>query len=356
MKDLFIKPTINDLAREAGVSLATVDRVMNNRPGVRDATIMRVRHAVEKLGYVRNTAAASLARSRFLHFLFILPDHRDDAFCLELTRRLHDYEATMIWQCLHLTILKAPNFEPQTIKKWVTDIVPDRIDGVALFAPETPPVRDAIDHIRARGIATVALVSDQPSSTRDYFIGIDNVAAGRTAARLITRFHPHRQGRLLVITGARLERNHLERRFGFDCVVRETSSGFTVLPTVEMKRMGKDPQEIHKALAHIFRRDRDISGIYVSGGLGPDLAACLRHLKQTHAHHRKMMIVAHELTPLSRQALEDGTLDAVISQNQEDLIRNTIDVLRTKVDETSAHLADNHLRIDIFLKDNMPLP
>ena len=55
------KPTVNDIARVAGVSLATVDRVLNERPGVRAVTIQKVHEAIEELSYVRDTAAANLA-------------------------------------------------------------------------------------------------------------------------------------------------------------------------------------------------------------------------------------------------------------------------------------------------------
>ena len=58
------RPTVHDIAREAGVSLATVDRVLNARPGVRQATIARVQAAVDELGYVRDTFAANLAKGR----------------------------------------------------------------------------------------------------------------------------------------------------------------------------------------------------------------------------------------------------------------------------------------------------
>ncbi len=68
------RPTVIDIAREAGVSLATVDRVLNERPGVRDKTIRAVAEAIERLGYVRNVAAANLAKSRLYRFAFVLPD------------------------------------------------------------------------------------------------------------------------------------------------------------------------------------------------------------------------------------------------------------------------------------------
>ena len=56
-----VKPTVHDIAREAGVSLATVDRVLNARPGVRQITVARVQEAIRSLGYVRDLTAANLA-------------------------------------------------------------------------------------------------------------------------------------------------------------------------------------------------------------------------------------------------------------------------------------------------------
>ncbi|WP_367648140.1 LacI family DNA-binding transcriptional regulator [Ruegeria arenilitoris] len=46
---------MNDIARVAGASLATVDRVLNARPGVRGFTIEKVNKAIAELGYIRGT-------------------------------------------------------------------------------------------------------------------------------------------------------------------------------------------------------------------------------------------------------------------------------------------------------------
>jgi LacI family transcriptional regulator len=67
------RPTVRDIAREAGVSLATVDRVLNARPRVRENSVRRVQDAVEKLGYVRDVSAANLAKRKEYRFAFIFP-------------------------------------------------------------------------------------------------------------------------------------------------------------------------------------------------------------------------------------------------------------------------------------------
>ncbi|MBU0860551.1 MAG: LacI family DNA-binding transcriptional regulator [Alphaproteobacteria bacterium] len=67
------RPTIHDVAREAQVSLATVDRVLNARGGVAAKSIDKVQRAVEKTGYVRDQFAANLSRGRGYRFVFLLP-------------------------------------------------------------------------------------------------------------------------------------------------------------------------------------------------------------------------------------------------------------------------------------------
>src|SRR5205809_7157237 len=65
--------TLRDIARQAGVSLATVDRVLHNRPGVRPDTVRRVKEAIERNSFQPHVAAAELARGRARRFAFVMP-------------------------------------------------------------------------------------------------------------------------------------------------------------------------------------------------------------------------------------------------------------------------------------------
>ena len=68
-----------------------------------------------------------------------------------------------------------------------------RYDGVAVVALDHQSVRAAIDDLVAGGTHVVTLVSDVPGSRRHHYVGIDNVAAGRTAGSLIGRFARRRE-------------------------------------------------------------------------------------------------------------------------------------------------------------------
>lgn len=81
--------TINDVAREAGVSISTVSRAINNRPDVGEATRKKVLKAVEKLGYIKNTSAASLKQHQ-TDFVAVVLRGRRNIFLTDLAERILD--------------------------------------------------------------------------------------------------------------------------------------------------------------------------------------------------------------------------------------------------------------------------
>nr|WP_247742566.1 MULTISPECIES: LacI family DNA-binding transcriptional regulator [unclassified Ruegeria] len=339
------KPTVNDIARVAGVSLATVDRVLNRRPGVRAVTVQKVQKAIDELGYVRDTAAANLARNRVYNFLFVLPD-TDNEFVEAISSQIAEQSRDQFIERTRTSIKKVAPFEPQDIVNILDTVESLDVDGVAVFGPETPSVRDAVKRVRDKGVPVVALVSDLPSSERDHFVGIDNVSAGRTAAQLMGRF-VDRKGKVLVLTGSRLARDHLERRQGFDLVVAEDFPHLEVVASVEGR---DDPDLIYTLLPEIFETYPDLVGIYSSAAGNAGLIQFLSENKLS----EDLVIIAHELTPLSREALRLGTFDALISQDTGHIVRSAVRLLRATSDKVPFNKAQERIRIDIYLKENLP--
>lgn len=339
------KPTVNDIARVAGVSLATVDRVLNMRPGVRRVTIEKVNEAISELGYVRDTAAANLARQRLYRLRFILPDTSNE-FIVALRGAIAEQSEKLRYERTTLDAMAVPAFDPQAIVDALDDLNDNAIDGVAVFGPETPSVRDAVNRARAKGIAVVALVSDLPSSERDHFVGVDNIAAGRTAASLMGRF-VNGPGRILVITGSRLARDHLERRTGFDAVMGDEFPELEVVASIEGR---DDPDLILKMLPDVFAAYPDIRGVYSSAAGNPGL---IRFLRET-GPYDDLVVIAHELTSASRVALQSGLFDAIISQDSGHLVRSAVRLLKATADSSPFDQTQERIRIDIYLKENMP--
>ena len=339
-------PTISDIARVAKVSLATVDRVLNSRPGVRDKTVRKVNDAIVQLGYVRDTAAANLARRRIYNFVFILPEGRNE-FLNDLELEIAQLDGSLRHERTRISSVRVAAFDPVALANAISTIDVSNVDGVAIFGPETPSVRDTIAHLKAHGVAVVSLVADVPSSVRDHYVGLDNVAAGRTAAQLLGRFLGNKTGTVLVLTGSMLARDHLERRFGFDAVMADEFPNLRVQASIE----GRDDSDlVGRLMRQTFDNVENVIGIYSSASGNEGLLGFLQDLPKTD----RPVVVAHELTALSKQALSDGYFDAIIGQDSGHLVRSAVRIMRAKSDVRPINPSQERIRIDVYLKENMP--
>jgi len=313
------KPTTKDLAIAAGVSLATVDRVLNARVGVRPATVDRVQSAIKNLNFVRDISAANLARRKEYKLVFLLPDHEDEFINL-IQNEIAESGVFLSQERTIVSIIHAPHNDPHSISEILDNLSDNEVDGVAIMAPETPQVRDAILRLEARGLAVVALVSQQPNAKSAYYVGINNEAAGRTVGQLMARFTGQRQGNILVLTEIMQSRDSQERRLGFDKIMRSLQS---LSPVVGVYLMHHD----------IFQAMQVIDDL--------DMA-------------QQIVVICHELTSNTHNRLVDGSIDAVINQDVGHLVHSSIRLLRAKITQTSHVVSQERIRIEIILRENMP--
>ncbi len=339
------RPTVIDIAREAGVSLATVDRVLNARPGVREKTILAVNEAIARLGYIRDMAAANLARSRSYRMVVLLPDS-DGQFVQTLADALQDAAVAAATVRTEMRLLRYPPEDMHALAAMLARLAEDDIAGVAVMAPETPVLRDAVRALRQRAIPVVALVSDLPNAGCDHFIGVDSRAAGRTAGVLMGRFLGGKPKRIAVVAESMLLRDAIERRRGFDEVLLAEFPQAEALPTLETHGA---PEALAAGLREILS-SVEIGGVYLLGSGHRALTAALGELGLL----GKVIVIGHELTRHSRAALESRAIHAVIAQNPGHLARSTLRVLRAKADNMPIDEGQEQLRIEIVLRENLP--
>ena len=339
------RPTVHDIAKEAGVSLATVDRVLNARPGVHRRTIAKVQDTVRRIGYVRDTYAANLARRRLYNFAFVLPEGPNQ-FADSLRASLEEASLAAITDRISLTVVKVPQNDPYRIVQSLKALRAKQLDGVALMVPETPQVRDAIMRLKSNGTVIVALVSDLPNSGRQHFIGTCSVASGRAAAQLMGRFAGG-LGEVVVVTNSMRSRHSLERRLGFDAVMAADFPGMTVLPSIESY---DDPARMDAIVNRAAESCRNLAGVY---SMGSGNTAMLNALRRS-GRLGRLTVLAHELTPATRIALTRNEISAVIAQNVGHVVRSAIRVLRNLSDDLPIFEDQERVRIEIVMKDNLP--
>ena len=340
------RATVHDVARAASVSLATVDRVLNRRGGVRAATIEKVEQAVDRLAYRRDAAAATLAKQREYRLAFVIPTGVN-SFLASLALEVRKLADVLRSERVFLSIVEVPPFDGEALVEALDRLRAQPLTGVAVVATDHAPVRLAVGGLAARGVGVVTLVSDAPGSGRAQYVGIDNSAAGRTAASLMGRFLRGVSGHIAVVAGSMLLRDHAERRFGFEQVLRTEFPDLAPLPVVE----GLDNAAVaEEALGALLDRHGDIVGVYSLGAGNRGIIAALR--KRGLAG--KICVIAHELTAYSRTALNDGDFAAILSQNPGDEARSAMRILRALADGVAIDSDQERIRIEIYLRDNLP--
>ncbi|MCW6510241.1 LacI family DNA-binding transcriptional regulator [Hyphomicrobiales bacterium BP6-180914] len=338
--------TAGDVAAAAGVSLATVDRVLNRRPGVREATVRAVQDAVERLGFRKDLFAANLARSRQYRFRFLLPHLPQNSFMQSVRREVELAALRGLDERITVSSNDYAAFDPKALAQQLAACRHDGTMGVAVVAVDAPEVRDAIARVAADDIAVLTLVSDVTPSRRARFIGPDNIAAGRVGASLLGRFAGGRRGRILTVAGRMTLRDHAERRLGFAQVIERDFPDLGLLPVAE----GLDDGAVTKPLvAAALREVPDLIGVYSMGAGNRGIVAAIEEAGRA----RDVIAIGHELTPFMREALLSGTFDAAINQDASDEVRRAVRTLKALADGQADYQPDP-IRIDIYMRDNLP--
>src|SRR5262245_59757723 len=169
--------TLGDVAERAGVGPATVDRVINERGNVSEATRKIVLEAARELG-LRRILPDSYRRHVRIEVVMARPE-------LPLITRMHEEFMRLARGLsgsvtIHRSILKE-----ETPARLSSALLKTTCDGVVVYAPYHPMINDAIASLKKRGVHVVTMISDLPHSCRLAYAGMNHYQAGRTAGYLM---------------------------------------------------------------------------------------------------------------------------------------------------------------------------
>nr|WP_299959599.1 LacI family DNA-binding transcriptional regulator [uncultured Roseobacter sp.] len=303
---------IKEIARQAGLGPATIDRVLNNRDHVSPQAKRRVATAIEEL---TAQEAQLAARGRRLFFDFVVEAP---------TRFSREVKAAAEAVLPEIgTAVCRPRFMQQEIMKEdevvaaLMRILKRGSHGVCLKARDTAKIRTAVNTLSCARIPVVTLVTDLEGTDRLTYVGLDNAGAGRTAAYLIAKTVKDGPGTVLAT------RSH-ERFLGEEA--RETAFVETLAdrcPQLQIVRLqgGRGVgSETSKLLSPTLEDISHLRAVYSMGGGN-------RSIIDTLAHHRLTpdVFVAHDLDQENRRLILDLKLDFILHHDLQADIKNAFD-------------------------------
>ena len=320
------RPTIQDIADTAGVSVATVDRVLNGRLKVREETARKVSDAAHRIGYHATNLIEQRLRADLpeLRVGFVLQKEKQ-AFYQTLADEIERAVRMVPGVRGRAFIEFASSQSPADMANLMLGMR-GRVDAVAATAVNHHQITEAVLSLKGAGTPSFALFNDFAQGERLNYIGLNNLKVGRIAAwMLATAARKH--GKIGIFVGGHRWHGHELRETGFRSYFREAQPNFQVLDTLVNL---ETRQLTYEATLDLLARHPDTVGLYLAGGGMEGAIQALREVRQP----GQVALVVNELTPESRSALSDGYLTMVISTPLRQLCADLMGLIKTRVLET----------------------
>lgn len=337
-----MRSTLTDIAKAAGVSSATVDRVLNNRDGVKERTREIVFETARSLGYLPGSANKNSEPLEKIKLDFVLPAGTN-TFIANLRDQIIRQAA--LNPEIDLTIHSVEGFNPDTLAQTLESLK-KHAQGVGVIALDHPAVREAMRSLAESGVHVVTIASDILHVPRVGYIGIDNRAAGRLGGYILGRFlGTAPQNKIALFAGSLSYRGHEEREMGFRRVIAEE---FPRLNIVELKEIEDSREKAYTETIALLKRHPNLAGIYNLGAGNQGIGQALMDSGKSVS----VIFIGHELTDSTKRLLLNGTMDAVIDQNPRVEAREALAALTNSIKGQSF---DHHPpRIQVIFRENIP--
>lgn len=310
------RPTIPDLAEAAGVSVATVNRVLSGAANVRLGTRELVQEAAERIGFYglgSIQARVSAARPRLRLGVLLLQPHRPFYQNVAEALRIAATEATGAEVDLRIEFLD--DLSPQNTAARAQALAA-QCQAICLTAAVHPVLTDALEQIQAQGIPVFALITQLSVTGQTHYVGLDNWKVGRTSAWAFANICKA-PGRIGILMGNPRFRNQEMNETGFRSYFREHAPEFTLLEPISTFESATVAQEMTERL---LQDHPDLAGLYISGGGISGALAALRSAGRAGS----LVVVGYDLTDITRAALLDGSMTLVISHPLDRLAREVM--------------------------------
>ncbi|SUZ33384.1 hypothetical protein ROE7235_03154 [Roseibaca ekhonensis] len=287
---------LKEIARQSGLSPATIDRAINGRVHVSPQTKARVTAAIAEL---EGQEAQLSARGRRLFFDFVI--EAPDRFSREIKRAAEDVLPRIGIAVCRLRFVMHEIMNEADVLQVLARIAKRGSHGVCLKTRDIPAVRAAVDELAASGIPVITLVTDLTATRRIAYVGLDNQSAGRTAAYLISKTVGDVTGTVLTSRSNDQFLGEEEREVAFKLTLKE------LCPKLRIVDVSSEGAVLHNKSSILHGAVDHLRAVYSMGGGNHTI---LNALAQNGL--KPDIFIAHDLDKDNRALLKAGRLNFVL--------------------------------------------
>lgn len=336
---------VKEIARRAGVSIATVDRVIHNRKGVSDATKKKIQDIIEEMGFEPNIMASRLASKKVNKFAVLIPKSAEtdywEAPIKGINRAFQEIKQYGIVIEKFLYDLN----DKDSFTENAAQVLKGDFDGILIapsFIDESISLASAC---KAKRIPYVFINSDIPGQNSLSYIGPHLFQSGQQAGQLVS--FGLNEGRVLIVNISKeIDSYHhlLRKEEGFRQYFDVNGRGSVQLEKIDIRKT--DEKSVEEALDKLFATEH-FDALFVTNSRVRSVANYL--VKRAFVDK---VLIGYDFLKENVEFLKQGVIDFLIGQKPEEqgyvgimtLFQHI--VLGAKVPDV------NYMPIDIITKEN----
>ncbi|MDR6380496.1 LacI family DNA-binding transcriptional regulator [Paraburkholderia caribensis] len=290
---------IKEIALQAGLGVATVDRVLNDRAHVREHTRKRVEQAIRELEK-QELQLATTGRKLIVDVVVEAPARFADEIRSALEAELPVLHPAVFRPRFHLRETMTTDEVLETLRS----IGRRGSHGVFLKARDVPEIAAAIGELQRSGIPVVTTFTDVPLSGRIAYAGLDNRVAGATAAYLITQWLASQPGKVLITMSDERFRGEEEREISFRRALRTRQPQLTLIDASGGHGLDSLTEE---RVLKVIAAHRKIDAVYSMGGGNIAILKAIEARQQS-----PVCFIGHDLDRDNVRLLREGRIQAIL--------------------------------------------
>lgn len=343
------KIRIKDIARQSGVSVGTVDRVLHNRPNVSKAAREKVESVLKQINYRPNMYASALAYNKQYEFVLLIPEHDSEAYWEEIEEGVEKAVQMRRDFNISVTTLYYKLYDPASYAARLEQIATSDIQGVILVPTDLEQTRAFAQQMHERSIPFILLDSYIPDLKPLSFYGQDSISSGYFAARMLMLVAAGQQELMLMRQtkdGQLPSRQQKNREVGFNLYMQEHCPGVTV-HEVDL------PLDTERS-----RYDAILEDFFTAH---PAVRHCITMCSKAHlvadflsrTNRRDIQIMGYDMVGKNADGLRNGTLSFLIVQHAYVQGFHCVDTLFRAVVLKQEIAPVNYMPIELLAKENV---